>query len=184
MGNLASLAETHEIMKRFAARVGFSEPAQQRAVAVYENCKEHGIETIRDAFTNFEKQELKYFPKLGDIIAKVKSISKRDERFSPADGRCKYHDFNECNLSKQLCEKNVTADAANVSNLMFGKVLCGWHSLTEKSRRNPSSTESKIVEGTLASFRKSEDFGANNPNHPSKYQKQEVYGSVFKEINT
>ena len=179
-----NISDVSELVKKTASRMGMKEPDNEFCKAVWQHCAKHGLETIRDSMISFERKELKYFPKLGEIISKVRQISDYDEKFSPSDGRCKYHDFNESDLSKKLCKKNVSADEATVSNLMFEKVLCAWHSQVERGKINPQSTDAKFVALHLRNLAKFEESGDSIGQNPSKSSRKGLIDSAFKNINT
>ena len=140
------------IVNRFCDRVGFQSQEVARISAIHDSCISFGLEAIRDAFNMLEKQNIKYFPKLGEIIATVKSIKSRDIYFSPADSICRYSDHEETKLSISLCKKKVCEEESRISKLQFGKVFCAWHRDREYSKNNPNSLQAKVHAKTLKFF--------------------------------
>lgn len=130
------------LMEKTHARMGiYGELKQDFLGAIFEALNTYELDTLKKAMREFEQMpssKMRSFPRLGDIIEKVKQIDDgKKEEIRSLKYKCEYSDVKEAEYSNSLCQKEISWHEMNESKNNIGFVYCMHHQKRFDAIRNP-----------------------------------------------
>ena len=181
--------QIHILIKTSALKMGFGEPSNIFCDGVFEDCIRYGLPAIEEALNSFRKEDIKCFPKLGQLISRLKFLKKlSDEKKTIPDKNlfCSYKDEKESQYSRDQCKKILSPHDMEVSVQRYGKVYCYHHRRRIDCINHPDSRDSisfreEMIEGERFR-RKGVEMGITMDKFPDVMEYIDAYWRFVREM--